>query len=129
MKLVNLIPLKEITKKEREAANSHFRNNLGGKVWEDSLKEIDSALSAIDDAYEFTTSMDWYDATNEYDAVSSNTYNYFLPKLAVNDVKPEKVKNSIDKLYKLYSKKLDNRYKELRKNLDTATNNLKNKIK
>jgi hypothetical protein len=129
MKLVNLIPLKEITKKEREAANSYFRNNLGGKVWEDSLKEIGSALSAIDDTYEFTTSMDWYDATNEYDAVSTNTYNYFLPKLAVDDVKPEKVKNSIDKLYKLYSKKLDNRYNELRKNLDTATNNLKNKIK
>jgi hypothetical protein len=39
--------------------------------------------------------------------VSNNTYNYFLPKLAWIDAKPEKVKNSIDKLYNLYSKKLD----------------------
>lgn len=129
MKLVNLIPLKEITKKERDAESAHFRNNLGGKVWEDSLKEIDGALSAIDDAYEFTTSLDWYDNTKEYDEVSNNTYNYFLPKLAWIDAKPEKVKNSIDKLYNLYSKKLDKRYNELRKNLDSATKNLKNKIK
>ena len=129
MKLVNLIPLKEITKKERDTERSYFLNNLGGKVWEDSLKEIDTVLSAIDDTYEFTTSKDWYDATNEYDAVSNNTYNYFLPKLAYDDVKPEKVKNSIDKLHKLYSKKLDNRYKQLKTNLDSAVTNLKKKIK
>lgn len=128
MKLINLIPLKEMTDKERDKARQFFVKKMGGDVWENSLKEIDKVLGEIDETYDFMNNKS-YDVTKEYDDVSTNTYNYFLPKLAISDAKPEKVKNSIDKLYKLYSKKLDDRYKELKTNLDSATKNLKNKIK
>ena len=129
MKLFNLIPLKEITKKELDKERQFFIKNMGGAPWENALKEIDKVLGDIDHTYGFDSNNKDYDYTKEYDAVSSSTYNYFLPHLAIDDANPEKVKNSIDKLNKLYSKKLDDRYKELKNQLETATKNLKNKIK
>ena len=128
MKLQNLIPLKEVSKKELDKSRENFRKNMGGDVWEDALNEIDTALGHIDDIADWDN-RNAYDETQEYDDVSSNTYNYFLPHLAPEDIKPAKVQKSIDRLNKLYSKKLDDRYKELKKELDSAVKNLKNKIK